>query len=63
MTRQTHVKIRGDQYFINGQATYPGIAWRGQRIEGLLLNARVVQATFDDLNLENRDRWVYPESR
>jgi hypothetical protein len=30
-------------------------------VEGLLLNSRVVQATFDDLNPETRGMWDYPD--
>jgi hypothetical protein len=32
------------------------------KIEGLLLNSRMVQATFDDLNPETRKQWVYPDT-
>jgi len=31
------------------------------KIEGLLLNARLVQGIFDDLNPETRRRWRYPD--
>ena len=44
------ITIEGQDFLIDGAPTYPGRTWRGQRIEGLLLNARMVQATFDDLN-------------
>lgn len=60
--RQTMVAIRGDQFLINGQPTYPGRTWNGWKIEGLLLNSRMVQATFDDLNPETVDRWKYPDT-
>ncbi len=59
---QTSVSIQHDQFFINGLPTYPGRHWRGHRIEGLLLNARVVQAIFDDLNPDTRSRWAYPDT-
>ena len=36
---------------------------RGKRIEGLLLNSRMVQATFDDLKPETRGRWAYPDTK
>ena len=32
-------------------------------IEGLLLNSRMIQATFDDENPETVHRWAYPDSR
>ena len=31
-------------------------------IEGLLMNSRIIQATFDDLNTETRSRWSYPDT-
>jgi hypothetical protein len=49
---QTHVTIDGEDFHLNGQPTYPGRTWNGHRIEGLLLNSRMVQATYDDLNPE-----------
>lgn len=59
--RKTAVTIQGDQFIINGKPTYQGRTWGGHRIEGLLLNSRMVQATFDDLNLESRGLWKYPD--
>jgi hypothetical protein len=56
------VEIQGEDFWIDGEPTYPGRVWEGRRIEGLLLNSRMVQATFDDLNPETRDRWVYPDT-
>ena len=59
----THVEIRGEDFWIDGSPTYAGRVWHGRRIEGLLLNARMVQATFDDLNPETRGRWAYPDTQ
>ena len=50
--RHTQVSIRGEDFYINGQPTYAGRVWNGHRIEGLLLNARMVQGIFDDQNLQ-----------
>jgi hypothetical protein len=55
----------GDVFLINGEPTYAGRWFRRQsgeeiRIEGLLLNSRMVQGIFDDLNPETRDFWDYP---
>jgi hypothetical protein len=61
--RRTAVSIEADAFRINGKPTYEGRTWRGHRIEGLLLNSRMVQATFDDLNPETRDRWRYPDGK
>jgi hypothetical protein len=59
---QTRIEIRGADFWLNDAPTYAGRTWAGQRIEGLLLNARMVQATFDDLNPDTRDRWAYPDT-
>jgi len=58
---RTTVSIVGADFYINGRPTYAGRSWRGHRIEGLLLNSRMVQATFDDLNPETSKRWAYPD--
>lgn len=60
---KTHVSIVGDGFHINGQPTYAGRTWNGKKIEGLLLNSRMVQATFDDLNPETRGLWAYPDTK
>ena len=66
-TPSTVVSIEGEQFFIDGKPTYEGVWWRPEgggeyKIEGLLLNARMVQGIFDDLNEETRDRWKYPDT-
>ncbi|MFH1086834.1 MAG: hypothetical protein V1772_13860, partial [Chloroflexota bacterium] len=58
----THITIQGERFFMDGLPTYPGRTWRGQRIEGLLPNSRMVQATFDDENPETRGLWAYPDT-
>jgi hypothetical protein len=60
--RRTEVAIDGDKFLINGRPTYQGRTWQGHRIEGLLLNSRMVQGIFDDLNPETRSRWNYPDT-
>jgi len=62
MPRLTTVAIDGDRFLINGKPTYEGREWRGHRIEGLLLNTRMVQGIFDDLNPETRSNWLYPDT-
>jgi hypothetical protein len=59
---KTRVDIRGEDFWIGDTPTYHGRSWRGLRIEGLLFNSRMVQATFDDLNPATRQRWVYPDT-
>ncbi|MGI9492599.1 MAG: hypothetical protein ACR2QF_09395 [Geminicoccaceae bacterium] len=58
---KTTVSIEGNAFHINGKPTYAGRSYQGQKIEGLLLNARLVQGVFDDLNPNTRSRWVYPD--
>jgi hypothetical protein len=60
--RKTEVSIRGDEFLINGKPTYEGRTWRGKRIQGLLLNSRMVQGIFDDLNTATMARWAYPDT-
>ncbi len=59
---QTVVTIVGEDFHLNGTPTYTGRTWDGHRIEGLLMNSRMVQATFDDLNPETARRWAYPDT-
>jgi len=58
---KTILTINGDAFHINGRPTYVGRVWKGRKVEGLLMNSRVVQATFDDLNPETRGCWTYPD--
>lgn len=60
--RRTEVSIDGQRFLINGKPTYPGRSWRGWKIEGLLMNSRMVQGIFDDRNPETRSRWAYPDT-
>src|SRR5258705_13556614 len=59
---RTVVSIRGDAFLINGRPTYAGKTYQGSKIEGLLMNSRVVQGIFDDSNPETRGRWRYPDT-
>ena len=58
----TIVTIAGDEFLINGKPTYEGRVWDGQRVEGLLMNSRMVQGIFDDENPETRHLWAYPDT-
>jgi hypothetical protein len=60
--RKTTVTIARDAFHINGKPTYEGRTWKGKKIEGLLLNSRMVQGIFDDLNEQTRSRWNYPDT-
>lgn len=59
----TAITISGEQFLIDGKPTYAGRKWKGYPIEGLLLNTRMVQATFDDTNPATRARWAYPDTQ
>jgi hypothetical protein len=61
--RATRVSIRGDAFHINGKPTYAGRTFDGRRIEGLLMNSRMVQGIFDDRNEQTRGRWKYPDGK
>ena len=61
--RKTEVTIRGNQFFINGQPTYRGRTYKGHKIEGLLMNSRMVQGIFDDRNPQTASRWAYPDTK
>src|SRR3954468_982317 len=56
--RHTTMAIEGQKFLIDGRPTY-----KGTKVEGLLLNARLVQTIFDDLNPETRHLWKYPDGR
>ena len=53
---QTLVGLDGEGWLVNGVATNPGTP-----AEGLLLNARMVQATFEDRNPDTVGLWAYPD--
>jgi hypothetical protein len=66
--RHTEVSIVGEQFHINGSPTYEGQVWTTSYggdypVEGLLMNARLVQGVFDDLNPETRGQWIYPDTK
>jgi hypothetical protein len=65
--RKTQVSIVGEKFYINSSPTYEGRIWkttdgREYPIEGLLMNARLVQGVFDDLNELTRGQWAYPDT-
>jgi hypothetical protein len=60
-SRKTTVSIHGQAFHINGEPTYKGRTFNGMRVEGLLMNSRMVQGIFDDLNPATRAMWKYPD--
>lgn len=61
--QKTRVEIKGNQFYINGKPTYAGRIWQGNKIEGLLMNARLVQGIFDDLNPETATEFAYADTK
>jgi len=61
--KRTAVDIAADKFLVNGEPTYKGRTWNGKPVEGLLMNSRMVQATFDDRNPDTRGKWAYPDTR
>jgi hypothetical protein len=55
---RTVVGIDGPAFTLGGRPTYPG----NQKLQGLLMNARLVQGIFDDANPATRARWAYPDT-
>lgn len=62
IAQNTVVSIQGEAFYVNGKPTYEGRTWKGNKIEGLLMNSRMVQGIFDDLNPETRKLFGYPDT-
>ncbi len=67
LERQTKVTIVGEEFHINGTPTYQGQVWKTSYgseydVQGLLMNARLVQGIFDDLNEQTKGQWAYPDT-
>jgi len=58
----TTISIHGTEFWLDGEPTYKGRVYQGQKIQGMLFNVRAVQATFDDANAETRKLWAYPDT-
>ncbi|MGQ1784274.1 MULTISPECIES: hypothetical protein [unclassified Saccharicrinis] len=61
--KSTTVSIKDNQFYINGELTYKGVKWNNYPIEGLLMNARMVQGIFDDLNPNTKSGFIYPDTK
>ncbi len=61
LDRRTLVSIEKQSFLIDGRPTYEGRVYEGMKIEGLLMNSRMVQGIFDDRNPETRSMWDYPD--
>jgi hypothetical protein len=60
---KTVVSIKRDVFYINGKPTYRGRTWNGYKIEGLLMNSRMVQGIFDDRNPQTVSSFAYPDTK
>lgn len=60
---RTVVSIEGDAFYINGTPTYKGRYWKGHKIEGLLINSRMVQGIFDDISAKPHIDFKYPDTK
>ncbi|MEM2169970.1 MAG: VCBS repeat-containing protein, partial [Candidatus Bathyarchaeia archaeon] len=54
------VSIRGESFLLDGRPTYADMKNVNPRAVGMLLNARMVQALFEDENPETMNLWRYP---
>jgi len=59
--RHTVVAIDGRSFLLNGKPTYAGRSYKGMKVEGLLMNSRMVQGIFEDRNPDTRKNWNYPD--
>lgn len=60
---QTVVSIKSDQFYINGKPTYEGRYWKGNKVEGLLINSRMVNGIFDDIDSSTSHAFAYPDTK
>lgn len=58
----TEIAVEARDVFVNGRRTYEGRIHDGRRIEGLLLDTRMVQALFDDAEPATSRLWAYPDT-
>lgn len=62
--QKTEVSIKGESFYINGRPTYEGRYWNEKKVEGLLMNSRMVQGVFDNIgeNKEANKRFAYSDT-
>lgn len=59
---KTNLRTHQTQFLVNDQPTYAGRWHEGRQVEGLLFNARMANAIFDDENQQTADCWRYPDT-
>ncbi len=58
----TTLEIAGDDFVIDGTIANAGRSLGGIPLDGLLLNSRMINGVFDDLNPHTRRQWAYPDT-
>jgi hypothetical protein len=58
----TTVSIAGTDFVVDGAVVNRGRTVRGIPVDGLLLNSRMINGIFDDVNPETRGMWAYPDT-
>lgn len=58
----TTVSVRGAQFLVDGEVANAGRTLDGIPLDGLLLNARMINGAFDDANPDTVGRWAYPDT-
>ena len=58
----TRISIDGEKFLIDGVPIHQGRNYKGNPVEGLLFNCRMVQAIFNDENPETAGNWAYPDT-
>jgi len=58
----TTLAISGEDFLIDGAPANAGRALDGIPLDGLLLNSRMINGIFDDLNPDTRRQWAYPDT-
>jgi hypothetical protein len=58
----TRIEIAGTTFHVDGRIANEGRRVRGIPIDGLLVNSRMINGIFDDLNADTSPRWAYPDT-
>lgn len=56
-----HITIQGDKFYMDGKLTYSDFPGAKPEALGRLMNSRMVQATFEDVNPETAKNFHYPD--
>jgi hypothetical protein len=58
----TTLAIDGSNFVVDGAVANAGRSLDGIALDGLLLNSRMINGIFDDLNPDTRSQWAYPDT-